>query len=450
MQTETLAERSRVLKEGAQIVGPVGYWMSRDQRVRDSWALLYAQRLAWERQQPLIVVFCLVPDFLEAQPAHYRFMVQGLQEVEAGLLGLHIGFYLLRGQPQELIPAFIQQYGISLLVTDFDPLRPKRRWLETVAERIDIPVHQVDAHNVAPCWVVSGKQEFAARTIRPKIQRLLPVFLSAMPAPAIHPFQLPTRRPPVNWDEVRGDKLCLSAQNTHIVPGEAAAWKSLQQFLNERLASYPAARNDPNAGGQSGLSPYLHFGQISAQRVAWEVQRSDVPAEAKAAFLEELIIRRELSDNFCWYNHNYDQVAGFPAWAISSLDKHRSDPRPYLYTLGEFEAGETHDPLWNAAQMEMVKTGKMHGYMRMYWAKKILEWSTSPEEALSFAIKLNNRYELDGRDSNGYAGIAWSIGGVHDRPWFERPVFGQIRYMNYAGCSRKFDVPSYIERIGHL
>ena len=174
--------------------------------------------------------------------------------------------------------------------------------------------------------------------------------------------------------------------------------------------------------------------------------RSRVPREAQDAFLEELIVRRELSDNFCFYNPDYDRFSGFPAWAQKTLNDHRRDPRPYLYRREEFEAARTHDPLWNAAQTEMVRRGKMHGYLRMYWAKKILEWTASPEEALETAIYLNDRYELDGRDPNGYAGIAWSIGGVHDRAWKERPVFGKIRYMSYQGCAGKFPVRDYLEQ----
>ena len=200
----------------------------------------------------------------------------------------------------------------------------------------------------------------------------------------------------------------------------------------------------------SDLSPYLHFGQIAPQRVAREIQQADAPPEAKQAFLEELIVRRELSDNFCWYNPDYDKFSGFPEWAQKTLDQHRDDRREYLYSLEEFEQGRTHDALWNAAQLEMVLRGKMHGYLRMYWAKKILEWTASPEEALEIAIYLNDRYELDGRDPNGYVGVAWSIGGVHDRAWGERPVFGKIRYMNLSGCQRKFKVDQYIAWVGEL
>jgi deoxyribodipyrimidine photo-lyase len=227
-------------------------------------------------------------------------------------------------------------------------------------------------------------------------------------------------------------------------PGERSARKVLREFLTKRLDDYAEARNDPTKNAQSGLSPFLHFGQLSAQRVAIEVVHSRATIAAQEAFLEELIVRRELSDNFCLYNHNYDSVDGFHAWARATLDDHRGDRRPFLYSLKQFEQAKTHDRLWNAAQLEMVQTGKMHGYLRMYWAKKILEWTSTPEEAMRIAIALNDRYELDGRDPNGYTGIAWSIGGVHDRAWQERDVFGKIRYMSYDGCRRKFDVDAYI------
>jgi deoxyribodipyrimidine photo-lyase len=232
--------------------------------------------------------------------------------------------------------------------------------------------------------------------------------------------------------------------------GEREAHRALIKFIKHKLSLYQELRNDPAMDGQSNLCPYLHFGQLSAQRIALEVMKADAAKEVKDAFLEELIVRRELSDNFCFYNHDYDSFAGFPDWAKKTLDKHRKDLRAYIYSREQFENGETHDGLWNAAQMEMVKRGKMHGYMRMYWAKKILEWTPSPEIAIETAIYLNDKYELDGRDPNGYTGIAWSMGGVHDRAWNERNVFGKVRFMSYNGCKSKFDIKRYIERINSL
>jgi deoxyribodipyrimidine photo-lyase len=314
-----------------------------------------------------------------------------------------------------------------------------------VVERLDIPCDQVDAHNIVPVWAASPKQEYGAYTLRPKIHRALPMYLDEFPRLRRHPFPWPAS--PTLDHKALLDTLKLKDAGPPIdwiVPGEKAAQKQLRRFVEDGLADYPEARNDPNQHGQSDLSPYLHSGQLAPQRVALEVRASDAPDEAREAFLEELIVRRELSDNLCFYNAAYDSPAGFPPWAVKTLTEHKRDPRPYVYSLEQLEVGETHDDLWNAAQLEMVNRGKMHGYLRMYWAKKILEWTPSPERAIEIAILLNDRYELDGRDPNGYAGVAWSIGGVHDRPWFERPVFGKIRYVSYGGCKRKFDVAAYV------
>jgi deoxyribodipyrimidine photo-lyase len=234
-----------------------------------------------------------------------------------------------------------------------------------------------------------------------------------------------------------------------IKSGESGALKYFKHFLKNKLNKYDALRNDPTKDGQSNLSPFLHFGQISAQRVAIEVEKFPADPESKKSFLEELIVRRELSDNFCYYNKNYDLFDGFHQWAKTTLNEHRRDEREFIYSLRKFEDAKTHDDLWNAAQTEMVKTGKMHGYMRMYWAKKILEWTKSPEDALKISIYLNDKYELDGRDPNGYVGIAWSIGGIHDRAWFERPVYGKVRYMNRNGADKKFAVNSYIKKFAN-
>ena len=432
--------------------GPVVYWMSRDQRTRDNWALLFAQDIALNFKRPLLVVFCIVPDFLGSLMRNFIFMIEGLKQVEADLTAKNIPFSLLRGQPEEQLPLFLTTNRAACLVTDFDPLRVKRQWKERVAAKIAVPFHEVDAHNIVPCWSASSKQEYGAYTIRRKITGALQDFLHEFPSLKKHPFPAKGNLYGADWGAAGRS---LKANNsspaiTWLAPGEKAARAALSSFIRKGLSSYPGRRNDPVQSGQSGLSPYLHFGTLSAQRVALAVGAAGVPKVAKEAFLEELIVRRELADNFCFYNDLYDSFAGFPDWAKKTLDAHRQDRREYLYTLEQFEGASTHDTLWNAAQMEMVGRGKMHGYLRMYWAKKILEWSPSPEEAITAAITLNDRYELDGRDPNGYAGIAWSIGGLHDRAWGERPVFGKIRYMSYGGCRSKFDVRAYENYVAEL
>jgi len=445
---EIAPQRVRLVKEGKDAGGPVIYWMTREQRVADNWALLLAQNIAIEHKRALVVIFCLVPDYPGANIRHYGFMLKGLQEVEQKLQKLKIPFVLLRGTPPEILPGYLAKKNVAFLVTDFDPLHIKRSWQQEVGVAIKSSFYVVDGHNIVPCWHASPKQEYGAYTLRPKVKKLLPHFLCDFPPLLPHPFSgKKVSAAPVDWHKLYSFVTDHSVSEVDwLTPGEKAANESIGGFLMDGLQAYDNTRNDPNLDGQSNISPYLHFGHIAPQRVALLVKEARVQAEKKAAFLEELIVRRELADNFCYYNENYDRFEGFPDWARKTLDAHRSDTREYQYSLETFEHGKTHDDLWNAAQRQMVELGKMHGYLRMYWAKKILEWSGSPLEAMEIAIHLNDRYELDGRDPNGFAGIAWSIGGVHDRAWQERPVFGKVRYMSYEGCARKFDVKLFIAR----
>jgi len=440
-------KRIKLLKDGIETNGPVIYWMSRDQRINDNWALLYAQQLALEKNRSLAVVFNLVPIFLDATLRQYDFMLKGLMEIEGLLKKINIPFFLLTGNPSVEISKFVSEFDASILVADFDPLKIKRKWKNEISKKIEVPFYEVDAHNIVPCFYVSQKQEFGAYTIRPKIHKNLPEFLDDFPklkkmkrsdnfssdlidwASVYNSLKVDEKVKPVNW----------------LKPGEGAAHKTLKKYIENKLDIYDNLRNDPNANALSNLSPYLHFGQISAQRIALIVSGFGNHSSTES-FLEELIVRRELSDNFCYRNPDYDSFNGFPDWAKKTLNDHRKDEREFVYSLKEFEKAETHEDLWNAAQKEMINTGKMHGYMRMYWAKKILEWSRSPEEALKIAIHLNDKYELDGRDPNGYSGCAWAIGGLHDRAWAERPVYGKIRYMNRNGAKRKFDIEKYIAK----
>ncbi len=440
-------KRIRLLQTGSETSGPVIYWMSRDQRAHDNWALLYAQQLALEKKLPLAVVFNIVPDFLEATIRQYGFMLKGLAELDQEFKQYNIPFFLLPGKPEVEIPKFIKKNNASILISDFDPLRIKRIWKREVAKKIQIPFFEVDAHNIVPCLQVSDKIEFAAYTIRPKINKALIEFLDEFP-PLKKMVKNNFDSDKVNWDKAfKSLKIDFTVKEVDwIKPGEKAAQKCLKDFLENRFEDYHQLRNDPTKDGQSNLSPYLHFGHISAQRITLETQRFNGNKESEKSFLEELIIRRELSDNFCYFNPKYDSFDGFHDWAKTSLNEHRKDEREFVYSLEEFEQAKTHEDLWNAAQRELLTTGKLHGYMRMYWAKKILEWSSSPEEALKIAIYLNDKYELDGRDPNGYTGCAWSIGGVHDRPWFERPVYGKIRYMNRNGAKNKFDIDAFIKK----
>jgi deoxyribodipyrimidine photo-lyase len=422
--------------------------MNRDQRASDNWALLFAAERAQAHNQPLVVVFNLENGFLGGGFRQHAFKIEGLRETARTLAQRSIPFYLLQGSDTvRHIISFVQRFGIGAIVTDFSPLKLQQEWLQRLTQSVNVPVAEVDAHNVVPVWQASDKCEYAARTIRPKIHRQLDTFLTEFPRVPKQPVSWPYEVPSIDWDAAKAaPQFAVDVPAVSwCVAGETAAQEQLQRFLDERLHRYSDASNDPNEHVVSDLSPYLHYGHIAAQRIALTVEaRPGTRREDKDAFLEELIVRKELSDNYCLFEPNYDTPAGFPAWAQETLDVHKDDERPYVYTKEEFEAAQTHDDLWNAAQRQMVATGKMHNYMRMYWAKKILEWTNTPQYAQNVAIELNDRYELDGRDPNGYVGVAWSIGGVHDRGWTERPIFGKVRYMNRNGCTRKFDVERYI------
>jgi len=446
--------RARQLLDRPAQPGPILYWMHREMRARDNWALLHARDLAAARGQPLCAAFCLAPAFGRAAPAHFAFLLHGLRATAAALARLGVGFALLRGEPGRAVPDLARHIRAGLLVCDADPTRLKRAWTAEVLARLDCPAVEVDGRNVVPARAASDHREYMARTIRPKIRRLLPEFLTPIPELAAPPLAWSAPLPPVDWDALVAE---AGPPPPPFVPGEAAARAALDAFLAHGLARYADERNTPLEPANSLLSPYLHFGQIAAQRVALAVldappARGPGPAEHKQtpaqngveAFLEQLIVRRELAENFCLYEPDHDTPDAFPAWARETLDKHRRDRRPHLASDAELEDAQTPDPLWNAAQRQLLATGHMHGWLRMYWAKQLLLWSPDAATAMRRALALNDALSLDGRDVNGYAGVAWSIGGVHDRPWPERPVFGTVRSMTASGAARKFDVAAFI------
>jgi len=454
-------ERILTVHDVAYEAGPVVYWMNRDNRAEDNWALLHAQEQARTHHVPLLVLYNLDVGFLGGGYRQHVFKLQGLEAVEKSLQKKNIPFTVVVGGVKEVV-TFLESVSAGYLVTDFSPLKIQRKWVNGVAKKFKGPFEVVDTHNIIPPWITSQKQEYAARTIRPKVYRLIEEYLEEFPALKKQKIPYDNELPAVDWVQLRDvfpDKEVIPVE--WITAGERAARKHLDVFLEEKLSSYAEDRNNALVDGQSNLSPYIHYGHIAPQRIALEVvkkvnkkitnilhkeRNGASTANNASAFLEEMIIRRELSDNFCWYNKDYDSVKSFPDWAQKTLETHTKDERQYVYTKKQFENADTHDPLWNAAQKEMVQTGKMHGYMRMYWAKKILEWTKGPQEAMKMAIYLNDKYSLDGRDPNGYAGIAWSIGGVHDRPWFERPIFGTVRYMAESGVKKRFNIDAYIKK----
>ena len=424
------------------------YWMQAAHRVRFNHALDYATLRANERRMPLLVFFGLTDRFPRAMLRHYVFMLQGLAEVSAELADRGIQMLVLSGDPPAGVIALGQ--AASMVVVDKGYLRIQRTWYRAAAERLDCPLVQVETDVVIPLQVASEKEEYAARTLRPKIERQLDAYLQPLPqvSPNIPSLGMDVGTPSLDlsaWQSLL-DRLSVDYSVPPVsgfVGGAAEAQRRLKTFLEQDLARYEL-HNDPALNCQSQMSPYLHFGQISPLEIALRVRQAGGPGVG--AYLEQLIVRRELARNLIWYNPAYDSFDGLPAWAQRTLQEHAQDVREYLYPLDDLEAGATHDAYWNAAQHELVRTGKMHGYMRMYWGKKLLEWSRTPREAYQIAVSLNDKYSLDGRDPNGYAGVAWCF-GKHDRPWKERPVFGSIRYMSAAGLERKFDIQAYVRRV---
>jgi deoxyribodipyrimidine photo-lyase len=429
------------------------YWIQASVRVIDNPALLYAIQQADKLGIPVLAVFGLTDRYPEANLRHFTFLVEGLQDAEQELEKLGIRLAVLDAQPDEAALRLAPE--AALLVTDRGYLAHQRRWRANVAQRAPCPVRQVEGDLVLPVEEVSDKSEWSAATIRRKIHRIRDRYLAAGD---------PLYSPRKDSLGIRIDGALQPGQDligklnidrsvqpvAQFKGGSNRAFERLEQFCRNSLRYYHSLRNDPAQEHQSNLSPYLHFGQISPLTVALAVRAvRGAPREAKDAFLEELIVRRELAFNFVYYDQHYGSYACLPEWAKRTLEEHRKDSRPYLYGREQLEGANTHDPYWNAAMEEMRLTAKMHGYMRMYWGKKILEWSESPEQAYQTALHLNNRYFLDGRDPNSYAGVAWCF-GKHDRPWAERPIFGKIRYMAASGLRRKFDMDGYLRRVNAL
>ncbi len=429
------------------------YWMQQAQRVQDNHALEYAIERANDLGLPVVVVFGLTDAYPEANERHYAFMLEGLTETKAALARRGICMVVRQGSPDDV--ALLMANDAALVVVDRGYLRVQRRWRRHVSDQAPCSVVEVESDAIVPVETASDHEEYAARTLRPKLHRLLASYLVPVAPRRVHHTSLDLKFESLDIDDPQAVlqrlQLDRTVRPTPLYRGGAReAQARLDRFIEHRLSHYGEGRNDPANDYQSDLSPYLHFGQISPLRIALAVSDAAAGRESSAeALLEELIVRRELSLNFVHFNRRYDAYDALPEWALATLEKHRSDARDYLYTEDELTEAATHDPYWNAAMTEMAVTGKMHGYMRMYWGKKILEWSVDARTAFETALRLNNRYFLDGRDANSYAGVAWLF-GKHDRPWGERPIFGTVRYMNAKGLERKFDMPAYVRRVAEM
>jgi deoxyribodipyrimidine photo-lyase len=448
-------ERIAVLNDAPECSGRyVLYWMQQSQRERFNPALEAAIAAANRLQLPVVVGFGLADDYPEANARHYTFMLEGLAETARHVEARGLRFVIRRGDPAEVALALAQQ--AALVVCDRGYLRRQRQWRTDVAQRAGRRVVQVEADVVVPVAHDAPRTETAARTIRPKLLRRIDEFLSPLAREHVDTRAGSLAVPSdVDLDDVGAVVRALRIdQRVGAVPaffrgGATEARRRLDAFTARHLGHYVEDRARPGNPQVSTLSPYLHFGQISPVEVALAIRAVDADGPSGRSFVDELIVRRELSINFVSSVRLYDRFEGLPAWARRTLDVHRNDPRPYVYDESQLEQADTHDRYWNAAMRELLVTGYMHNHMRMYWGKKVLEWSASPEAGHSTLLRLNNRYFLDGRDANSFANVGW-VFGLHDRPWPERPVFGSVRYMNAAGLERKTDVRAYVDRIDGL
>lgn len=431
------------------------YWMQASVRTRYNHALNYALQLGNQYKLPIVVFFQLIDNYPEANARHYHFLLEGLQDVQKTLQEKHIAFVVGIKRNTKHISLEKLARDARLVITDRGYTRFQRQWRETLASHLSSPLIQVESDVVVPVEIASPKEEYSAFTLRRKITPFIKTFLKPLPLPKTNHPSASFSFPSLDLNQKTSILVSKLKINHKVTPseffhgGEKEAQKTLTTFIEKRFLSFDTNRNDPATPGTSNLSPYLHFGHISPIDILLQVRKSHPKAKAMETLQEELVVRRELAINFVFYNTSYDLFDCLPLWAKNTLEKHTEDKRDFIYTKKQFETASTHDPYWNTAQREMTITGKMHGYMRMYWGKKILEWSKTPQEAFETALSLNNKYELDGRDPNGFAGVAWCF-GKHDRPWTEREIFGMVRYMNAKGLERKFSIQKYVDTVNAL
>jgi len=435
------------------------YWMQMYKRVESNHALIWAVRQANELGLPVVVYEGLKYYYPWASDRLHTFILEGGEEKRVPFehLGIRYVFYLQANadSPKQTVAALAKQ--AALVVTDDHPCFIIPEHNRRLAERSDVAVDVVDSNGIVPMSKFA-KEEYAAYTIRPKINKLLDDHMKPLPQemPRFSSLDLDIDCPDTAVTRDNIVELVAGCDIDHSVPasplycgGTANGRKRLSKFIDEILPRYHETRSRPEVDGSSRLSSYLHFGFVSALEIALAVREAEAPDEAKDAYLEELIVRRELSFNMTRHNPRYDSLAALPPWAQTTMREHIDDHREFTYTLEQLEAAATHDELWNAAQREMVVTGEMHNYVRMLWGKNVIAWSPSYEIAFETLVHLNNKYCLDGRDPNSYAGILWCF-GKHDRPWFDRPVFGTIRYMKSESTGKKFDSRKYIEWVNSL
>jgi len=466
--------------------GAIVYWMQNAQRMQYNQALAQALQSACKLAIPLRVIFVLSDRFPHASLRNFWFMIEGLRELSVEMATYGLDFSVFTGHPPQVVADYARHCHARQIIGDSNYLRFGTTWRTELACLCpEIPIQIIETSTVIPVACAYEKQAWSAAVLRPRIRRLLPHYLAELAATqnsflstlqlykkfataqqrglrqitshGLRTAELSTLQNPQDLQSLLPSLPAVPGVAARYSGGYCAACTTLDSFIASTLPHY-GQRSDPSLSIRSHLSPYLHFGQISPADVVIAVLDSAalspygqpralglakaVPNDPVDAFVEELVVRRELAINYCYYNPLYDSYDGLPTWARQTLELHVGDKRPYLYPLQALEQAATHDPYWNACQRELLQSGSMHSYMRMYWGKKVLEWCPHPREAYERLLYLNDHWQLDGRDANGYAGIAWCFGS-HDRPWTERSIFGKVRYMNAAGLERKFNMAEY-------
>lgn len=459
------------------------YWMIANRRLVYNFALDRALEYCRELRKPLVIFEALRCGYQWASDRFHRFVIDGMAENAATCARYRVLYYPYvepkPGDGKGLLEAFAAD--ACVVITDEFPCFFVPRMVTVAAKKLSVRLEAVDSNGLLPLRA-ADKAFVRAFDFRRHLQKVLPTHLEAFPrADPLAAYDLHeaprlastiTRRwPPATPTLLEGRLGSLDALpidhkvKPAITGGHSAAYAKLKVFLKDKLPKYSDDHNDPELDSTSNLSPHLHFGHISSHQIFAEVARFENWRPEKLAlrsnggregslnmsasaeqFLDQLITWREVGYNFTAHREDYDRYVSLPPWAQKTLERHSTDPRPHQYTLEEFESGSTHDPLWNAAQQQLVREGHIHNYLRMLWGKKILEWTASPQSALSILVQLNNKYGLDGRNPNSYSGIFWCL-GRYDRPWGpERPIFGTVRYMSSENTARKYSVKNYIQK----
>lgn len=442
-------KRCRILNENKTKNKNILYYIN-SLRIEDNWAIIYSINLANNLNSKCYLVFNVFPNFLNSSIRHYSFLYEGLQELEKESEKYNISFNLLYGDPILNVKKFIQEYNIGYLIIEQQPLKLFKELVEKF-KTFDINIHQIDVRNIFPVWIISDHKEYSARTLRIKINKNKNEFLTEFPE--LLKCNNRAKNGNNNFDiflkKIIYDKNVKQIKDKDkFIGGYKNGMKQLQLFLTKNIKYYNnfIKSQEEMYTNSSRLSFWIHFGMISSQRCVLEAQKIINSNNKKQVerFIEQIMVRKELSDNFCYYENNYTSFDSGPNWAKKTLDKHINDKRNIIYTLKDLENYKTEDQIWNMCQKYMIDYGYLFGILRIYWAKKVLQWCKSHQEAIDTLVYLNDKYFIDGRDPNGYVGIMWSIMGLHDRPFFEREIYGTIRLSGINSVKKQIDIKKFI------